>query len=216
MEKENVSEELNDVQLSDGEEKLATAQISKIGIFIAIISFTLAFLSLIIMFIVADSMCNRFHGSGVFDWIAEYFFEGYIFAVIFFLIFIILGIICLSTNMICSKLIITNKRIIGTVGVAKKRVDLPISAISSIGTSEALNSLCFATSSGKIRFTFVKNRQEIYEIVSQLLNEKNQKQVLQPSAKLNLTDLAELKNLLDAGVITKEEFDEKKKQILDI
>jgi len=211
MENQNVNGNINGVQLLDGEKKLATADIVW-HIFASILCFCMAFLSVIITFIIAASICSK--GSNVFSWIARYFLDGYIFGVIFTVIFIVFGVIILVKKPKISTLTVTNKRIIGSVGIFNKRVDLPINAITSIATSELFQSVSVATSSGRIIFSFVKNRQEICEIISKLLNEKNS--IEDSKTNSNLKDLTELKNLLDAGIITQEEFDKKKKQILDL
>ena len=55
---------------------------------------------------------------------------------------------------------VTNKRVYGT-GAFRKRVDLPFDMISSVG-SGAFNSVAVATSSGKICFWFVKNKNDVF------------------------------------------------------
>lgn len=215
MDKQNNNELSDEAKLLNGEEKLAEAKIN-VNIFFAAVFFALAILTLIITFIVAGVICSKYGGANVFAWIARYFFDGYIAGVVFIILFIALALVFLKAKPVNNSLIVTNKRIIGTVGLAKKRVDLQISAISSIGTGEAFDSLAIATSSGRIIFTFVKNRQEIYEVINKLINEIKPQEVLQTGKISNLAELTELKNLLDAGVITQEEFDKKKKQILGL
>ena len=113
---------------------------------------------------------------------------------------------------------ITDKRVYGT-GAFKKRVDLPLDMISAVG-SGAFKSITVATSSGKIKFWFVKNRDEIFETVSKCLIGRQQKndsmnanQPLRFESKAD--ELKKYKELLDDGVITREEFDAKKRQIID-
>lgn len=111
---------------------------------------------------------------------------------------------------------ITNKRVYGT-GAFKKRVDLPLDMISAVG-SGAFKSIAVATSSGKIKFWFVKNRDEIFETVSKCLIGRQQKSMdaNHPLRFESETDeLKKYKELLDAGVITQEEFDAKKRKIID-
>lgn len=111
---------------------------------------------------------------------------------------------------------ITNKRVYGT-GAFKKRVDLPLDMISAVG-SGAFKSIAVATSSGKIKFWFVKNRDEIFETVSNCLIGRQQKSMdanhpLRFESEAD--ELKKYKELLDAGVITQEEFDAKKRKIID-
>lgn len=111
---------------------------------------------------------------------------------------------------------ITNKRVYGT-GAFKKRVDLPLDMISAVG-SGAFKSIAVATSSGKIKFWFVKNRDEIFETVSKCLIGRQQKSMdanhlLRFESEAD--ELKKYKELLDAGVITQEEFDAKKRKIID-
>ncbi len=110
------------------------------------------------------------------------------------------------------ELAITNKRIYGiTFG---KRVDLPIDSISAVGTS-ILWGINIGTSSGRIHFKFIKNKDEIHSILNKLLIERQQEKV---TAKIqlisNADELKKYKELFDQGVVTQEEFDEKKKQLL--
>lgn len=55
---------------------------------------------------------------------------------------------------------------------------------------------------------------EIKEIVEQKIAQNNESQNVQPISEAD--ELAKFKNLLDDGVLTQEEFDAKKKQILGI
>ena len=112
------------------------------------------------------------------------------------------------------ELIITDRRVIGKL--RNNRVDLPVSKISSIGTL-AFNGISITTSSGKIAFPQLINRDEVYDCLAKLFNTQ---QDLNTNVKKTTTgiteELTELKNLLEAGIITEEEFDAKKKQLLGL
>ena len=116
-------------------------------------------------------------------------------------------------------LTVTDKRILGSI--RKKRVDLPIDSVSAVSIG-AFKSISVATSSGKISFSAIKNRNEIHEVVSKLLVErqnqapKSAATVVNAPAASNADELKKFKELLDAGIITQEEFDAKKKQLLGL
>ena len=118
------------------------------------------------------------------------------------------------------ELTVTDKRIYGTVGWGK-RVDLPVDSVSATATISLLKGVSVSTSSGRISFLVIKNADEIYKTMSDLLIERQQKKTV-AAAEANIPgnneaeQLKKLKELLDCGVITKEEFDAKKKQLLGL
>ena len=117
-------------------------------------------------------------------------------------------------------LTVTDKRIYGKIAWGK-RVDLPVDSISATATIPLLKGVSVSTSSGKISFLVIKNANEIYKVFSDLLIER-QKETVKASSNIIMqtTDeadkLKKYKDLLDSGVITQEEFDAKKKQLLDL
>ncbi len=133
------------------------------------------------------------------------------------IIFAILSVIFFFWMSGCN-VTVTDKRVYGT-GAFRKRVDLPFDMISSVGGG-ILGSIAVATSSGKINFWFVKNKNEIFDAVTKCLIERQNKgnyaTVNQVEPQNNADELKKFKDLLDAGVITQEEFDAKKKQILGL
>lgn len=118
------------------------------------------------------------------------------------------------------ELTVTDKRIYGKVAWGK-RVDLPADSISSTATIRLLRGVAVATSSGKISFLVIKNADEVYGVINNLLIER-QKEKAKESAPVTITQsdeadqLKKYKALLDSGVITQEEFDAKKKQLLGL
>ncbi|MBE6806625.1 MAG: SHOCT domain-containing protein [Ruminococcaceae bacterium] len=70
----------------------------------------------------------------------------------------------------------------------------------------------------------LKNAEKIYSVINKLLIERQQNKqkevyvpVTQPSSQTSAADeLKKYKDLLDAGIITQEEFDAKKKQLLGL
>ena len=117
-----------------------------------------------------------------------------------------------------SGLYVTDKRVYGKT-LLGKRVDIPLDSISSISlTFVLLSGVSVASSSGLISFFFVEERNKIHEIMSNLLIERQNAKNKQVVETKNDTadELKKFKELLDSGVITQEEFDAKKKQLLGL
>ncbi len=114
---------------------------------------------------------------------------------------------------------VTDKRIYGK-GAWGKRVDLPVDSVSAISTIRILKGVAVATSSGKIKFLVIKNSNAIYDVLNNLLIERKEKKNETATVTASNVDEAEqlkkYKDLLDSGVITQEEFDVKKKQLLGL
>ena len=134
-----------------------------------------------------------------------------------------IGVICLLIYawMRSYEMIVTDKRVYGQAAFGK-RVDLPVDSVSAIG-SKWPKGIAVATSSGKIAFLMIKNRDEIHKCVSDLLIERQSKPtavaapvVKQEAPMSNIEELKKYKELLDMGIITQEEFDAKKKQLLGL
>lgn len=115
---------------------------------------------------------------------------------------------------------VTDKRVYGFDALGR-RVDLPLDSIAAVGTS-LFSGLAVTSASGAIKFTMLKNRDELHEAISKLLVERQGKEkpdtttIKQEIPLSNADELKKYKNLLDSGVITQEEFDAKKKQILGL
>ena len=151
---------------------------------------------------------------GLFEFLAEYggmekrYFP---YVAVFAILGIVLGISYKG------QLVVTDKRIYGSARFGR-RVDLPLDSISSVGTGW-LNSISVATSSGSIRFYMIENRNAIHSIISKLLIDRQEKSSKNDSFEGKSTaadELKKYKELLDGGVITQEEFDAKKKQLLGL
>lgn len=116
------------------------------------------------------------------------------------------------------ELTVTNKRVYGATKFGK-RVDLPLDSVSAVSMS-SFKGIEIGTSSGRIVFKGIGNRDEIYEAVNKLIIERQEKasaaQSKQETPLGGLDELKKVKELLDAGVITQEEFDAKKKQLLGL
>lgn len=109
------------------------------------------------------------------------------------------------------KLVVTDKRIYGKA--IWRQVDLPIDSVSSVAKGW-FGSLLVSTSSGRITWIIGGQREEVYKIISDLLINR------QGNSKNNNTDFKEelekLKELLDKKIITQEDFDKKKKELLNL
>ena len=136
--------------------------------------------------------------------------------------FVYVAIICLFIGLLCllfflmlkkTQIIITDKRVTGITHFGRK-VDLPLDNISAVGSSW-LKGVQVATSSGKISFLFIEKSDEVYELLRQLLIERQEKsQKIAPSIS-NADELIKYKELLDNGTITKEEFEVLKQQFFN-
>jgi hypothetical protein len=118
-----------------------------------------------------------------------------------------------------AQLTVTDKRVYGTAAFGK-RVDLPLDMVSAVGTS-TLQGVAVTTSSGAIKFNFIKNRNEIHNEISKLLLDRQDKPaaattIKQEIPQSNADELKKYKDLFDSGVITQAEFNEKKKHLLGL
>lgn len=143
---------------------------------------------------------------------------GFILSGLLLIVFVPFLILFLSGRV--QQITVTDKRVYG-VAAHKRRVDLPLDSVSAISTS-AFKGLAVATASGRINFIGIKNRDEIHKVISDLLIERQSKpkavvQEEKPAAPSNVAEqLKQLKELVDAGILTQEEFDAKKKQLLGL
>lgn len=114
---------------------------------------------------------------------------------------------------------ITDKNISGRTFWGKEVV-LPIHMVSAYSISKIFSVVAITSASGSIKFPGIGNYEEIVEVLQELLNERQKRTETQENLSSqqndsrNLDYLIKLKNLLDSGIITKEEYDAKKKEIL--
>ena len=161
----------------------------------------------------------------VFDFYVEEFFinaygNAYCYCIIAAVVFAVAALI--TFLLFRCELVVTDRRVYGKAAFGK-RIDLPMGKISSIGLGANLfSSIAVATSSGKLQFYLLENREEVYQTIS----DEIAKAEPIPVAAAPKTDsapavsaadeLKKYKELLDTGVITQEEFDAKKKQLLGL
>ena len=117
------------------------------------------------------------------------------------------------------KLIVTENNIRGTYGkIFKRNIDLPLDSINSVEYIKKSGIVNIATSSQKIHFESLLNAEEISNVINELIRNRhtNRGATTIVNSSSNADELAKYKGLLDAGVITQEEFDAKKKQLLGL
>lgn len=140
-------------------------------------------------------------------------------------IFVVLGIglivfaIILFFYMAGCELHITDKRVYGK-GAFGKRVDIPIDSISAVGKISWLKGVIVSSSSGSIRFMYLANANEIHSVLSDLIIGRQGKSInniiKQEIPQSNADELKKFKDLLDSEIITQEEFEAKKKELLGL
>lgn len=144
---------------------------------------------------------------------------NYIFYPLIIILFVIAFVIYNRWKKV--QITVTDKRVYGVDGKGK-RVDLPLDSITAIGAGW-FNSLTVNTPSGAISFAQLKNRDDLHDAISKLIIERQDKKVSSNTTTItkevspsNADELKKFKELLDAGIITQEEFDAKKKQLLGL
>lgn len=197
----------------------------------AVVIVIMGFLAYTLM--IADFMSNwafskDYHGF-IDAWLACLFrrskygvlFDGYTMApsTVIPALFIAIALFIIRWWLGSMEIVVTDKRVYGKAAFGK-RVDLPFDSISAVAIS-AMKGIAVATSSGRIVFKFIKNNEAVHEAISNLLikrqesapEEQVRPAIVNPSGA---EEIKKYKELLDSGVITQEEFDAKKKQILNI
>lgn len=130
---------------------------------------------------------------------------------------VVLVVVCLISN-ISVELVVTDKRVYGKA-FPGKRVDIPIDSISSVGKG-SLNSIRVASASGRILFTFLQDSETAFEEVNKLLVSRQERAKERTDNVVNniplsaADEIKKFNQLYQEGIITKEEFDEKKKELL--
>lgn len=112
---------------------------------------------------------------------------------------------------------VTDKRVIGKANFGKQ-ISLPLNQISTVAQG-SFSSLVVSTSAGHIHFWFLENKNEVFnELTSLICNFYSPKGCLCISENQvsDADELKKYKDLLDNGIITAEEFEAKKKQILSL
>lgn len=114
------------------------------------------------------------------------------------------------------RMTVTDKRVYGVTS-GGKRVDLPLDSISAVGQVKG-SAIAVTTASGALKFAHLANAEELHQAISTLLVQRQDRseEYKKPAANSSADELKKYKELLDSGVITQEEFDKKKKQLLGL
>ena len=135
--------------------------------------------------------------------------------------FMLIGFMWLLCVKLHSKyqLYVTPSAITGC-GLGGKRVYLPLDMISAHSTSHFMKTISIATSSGTVKFLHIENYDEISNVLNDLISkrqnetqQKNEQANVQPQIS-SADELLKYKQLLDLGIISQEEFEAKKKELL--
>ena len=114
-------------------------------------------------------------------------------------------------------LTVTNRRVTGKASFGKS-VDLPINQIASVSLG-SFNRITVATSSGKVHFWLIENRNDIHTALTDIIGKVQAETTRTQNSGATISSADEMKKykeLLDSGVISQEEFDAKKKQLLGL
>ena len=116
---------------------------------------------------------------------------------------------------------VTDKKIYGKSSFGKK-VFIAKETIFDVEKS-IFSGITVSTFSGDVVFRFIKNREDVYNAIKQLIEGKNKPSIspddtleFQNSKRDFVEELKKYKELLDDGIITQEDFDAKKKQLLGL
>ena len=147
-----------------------------------------------------------------------------------FFVWFVIGCLCLLSAIIVGiiylvhkncELQVTDKNVKGKTLLGKEVV-LPLYMVSAYSTSKFLSVITVATASGITKFSLIQNYKEIGDVLSKTINERqastttSQVETASTTQSNFMDDLIKLKSLLDSGIITQEEFDAKKKQLLGL
>lgn len=87
-------------------------------------------------------------------------------------------------------------------------------------STRGLENIAIATASGMIIFPHLENRDKVVEVLSGLIAERQKNQPVQTIAReapqTSADEIVRYKELLDQGIITQEEFNAKKRQLLGL
>lgn len=122
------------------------------------------------------------------------------------------------------EIVVTDKRVyITNTKTNKFRNELPFEKISNI-TKSGTNSFQISTATGVIS-VLCENRDQVFEVISEQLRNSQTRHVIiekdltkepQKENKSETDKIREYKKLLDDGIISQEEFDAKKKELLEL
>ena len=212
-----------------------TPQKNKPALILLIAGISLVLISLIVASWAYDEVdLYMYFGFGVSDWFPgwikyddsfiDFFFGEFLNFDCYYGYMIMLGVVALIVGIIMKsntekcEITVSNEAISGKLPHGKT-VHIPLNQITAINRS-SFNGVSITSIGNVSNFHCIENREEVMKAISYLLANPQQSSV-QPtqSASANGSEaeqLKRLKDLLDSGVLTQEEFDAKKKQILGL
>lgn len=137
--------------------------------------------------------------------------------------FVIVAIVggVMNYNLKNQELTVTDKRVYGVL--SRKEIELPLDKISYV-ESKGGSGMVIATAAGFINCQCCTNRDDVIEVMSSLLKKRNtdfhkDEAVVpceSPSKFNKIDEVRKYKELLDENIITQEEFEKKKKELLEL
>lgn len=130
--------------------------------------------------------------------------------------FLVLFIVFLVFMELMSKfqITVTNKRVIGNTPFGRQVV-LPLDVISA-AMKGSFSSITVATSSGRIMFARIVNSENVFAEINKLLIERQNVRTIPTIAQSSADELEKFKVLFDKGMISQQEFESKKRQLLGL
>lgn len=135
------------------------------------------------------------------------------------LLAIIIGVLVFALT--SCHIVVTDERVYGTA-IFRQKIVLPLDMISAASTG-LFGSVGVSTASGKIKFCFLVNSEELCSAISNLLIQRQENTKISENSASDystkdddINQLKKYKDLLDSGVITQEDFEAKKKQLLGL
>ena len=114
------------------------------------------------------------------------------------------------------ELIVNESGIKGKATIGKE-IDISIDRIASVKKSFLKGVIVITNGQEKIKFRLMKNHNEIIEAISKGINTKSMNALKRENSSESSADqIKKYKELLDDGIISQEEFDAKKKQLLGL
>ena len=215
------------------EAKFTENKLAKRVLIVSVILIALGFIIALITYLTGEGYKSFgfgyggvYHYTTIYDSFLDFFFtfmgSPFYYSDTFFEFLIYIGFIGVILSFFfvwemskCS-LTVTNRRVTGKASFGKS-VDLPLNQISAVALG-IFSRITVATSSGKIHFWFIENREEVHSALNNVIS-KVQVESAYNQTNNSMSEADELKKykeLLDNGTITQEEFDAKKKQLLGL
>ena len=167
---------------------------------------------------------GRYYWCVIYDTFGEFFTAEFFNFDLFYGYLIMLGVVALivgiimKTNTEKCEITVTNEAISGKLPHGKT-VHIPLNQITAIKRS-SFNGVSITSIGNVSNFHCIENREEVMKAIAYLLANPQQSSA-QTASPTSANDgeaeqLKRLKDLLDDGVLTQEEFDAKKKQVLGL